>query len=75
MSWKRVLTMPTSHFQGSLLSLAQVGLRSLIRGLTKRLTFFQGSTLGLGAPLCWCPLEVQQSRCKAGIKRAFKRST
>ena len=39
-------------FQGSLLGLAQVGLRSLTRGLITWLAFFQGSTLGLGAPLC-----------------------
>ena len=68
------LTMQTSLFQGSLLGLAQVGLRLLTRGLIMRLAFFQGSTLGLGSPLCWCFLEVQRLRCKAGIRRAFDRS-
>ena len=61
-SWTGGLTMPTSLFQGSLLGLAQVGLRLLIRGLIMRLALFQGSTLGLGAPLCWFFLEVQRSR-------------
>ena len=42
--WTRGLTMPTSPFQGSLLGLAQVGLRSL--SLITQLAFFQGSTLG-----------------------------
>ena len=41
------LTMPTSPFQGSLLGLAQVGLRSLTRDLIMQLAFFQGSMLGL----------------------------
>ena len=73
-SWIRGLTMPTSSSQGSLLGLSQVGLRSLIKGLITRLAFLQGSTLGLGAPLCWHPPEVQWPRCKAAIRRAFERS-
>ena len=61
LSWTRGLIMPTSLFQSSLLGLAQVGLRSLIGGLITRLAFLQGSTLGLGAPLCRCSLEVPAS--------------
>ena len=48
------LTMSTSPFQGFLLGLAQVSLRSLTRGSIMRLVFFQGSMLGLSAPLCRC---------------------
>ena len=36
--------------------------------------FFQSSMLGLGAPMCWRPLEVQWSRCMAGRRRVFKQS-
>ena len=39
-SWARGLTTPTSPFKGSLLGLAQVGLRSLTRGLIMQLAFF-----------------------------------
>ena len=47
--------MSTSPFQGFLFGLAQIGLRSLTRGLIMPLAFFQGSILGLGAPRVLAP--------------------
>ena len=38
------------------------------------LPFFQSSVLGLGAPLCLCPLELQRSRYMVERRRALKQS-
>ena len=74
--------MPTSPFQGSLLGLAQIGLRAkgpdYAASLLSR--FYAGARCTPPPPppppplLCWRPLEMQWSRCMAGRRRSFEQS-
>ena len=45
---------------------------SWMGSLIMPMPLFQSSSLGLGAPLFWRPLESQRSRCMAEIRGVFK---